>query len=729
MARNGKTVDAPRTAGLREARPDRRASIALAVFLAAVFLARCLAVSGHLDMGGDIATYLSTADAFFGQDPTGFGLDRPPLIAPPLRLFTLVLGDLAGVKALGIFFSVALAIPFYLLARRVSHQWVAAVTAVLFVLTPVYSDMLTWGYITMAGLLFGLLTIHFLLSVLDRPSMASVFFAGLCASFIAGFHQLSLAFFVPLFLLVAAALLALNRPVLRQRAGAAAAAMALAVVLSLPYVPLYIKILGLQAPAGPQPMLSLSPSSWPWIAGPIALLPLLVPTLKWTLERHRNTAIVTAVMLLYSLALMVLRLPPPFVELNRRAHYFMCPAAWLLAAVVMSQLWSWSKARLQGARRWIPRGVAGAGTAALLSVMMVLSQTKLSNGLDFFTYLDETRRDAVMWLEAESLPGASVACYPETLGWWVEAEAGRNTLAVTDRDTVPYSFLQDRSLAAERILSRNQGLENGLLRLATTYPCSGAPGQPVVGAFAGGSYRDILMFDDREVRLTMPDGRTRSLASNSRQGFTVTGNGDSMTMTTSWDVAGVQVVQTSRLDRGSRTALVSYTIDASAAPVERLALSILFAHEPSAVNTARDGHGVEVEQDTGGPSGRVCTGMDIQATGASVAATAVSEGRLDLSLDIQNARSTAVFSFAITDPVSTSEAGVVHYEVPLILAGPALEHITSVDYIAVDRRPNPHLAGALPGGTEEWLDACPYYRLAHSEGDVRIYEVVTAALP
>ncbi len=66
---------------------------------------------------------------------------------------------------------------------------------------------------------------------------------------------------------------------------------------------------------------------------------------------------------------------------------------------------------------------------------------------------------------------------------------------------------------------------------------------------------------------------------------------------------------------------------------------------------------------------------------------------------------------------------------PSIIRQPELEHLSSIDYLAVDLKPNPHLATAVPWGTEEWLNACPYYKLVYSEGDIRIYEVLASALP
>jgi hypothetical protein len=67
--------------------------------------------------------------------------------------------------------------------------------------------------------------------------------------------------------------------------------------------------------------------------------------------------------------------------------------------------------------------------------------------------------------------------------------------------------------------------------------------------------------------------------------------------------------------------------------------------------------------------------------------------------------------------------------VPQIITDPALDHLPSIDYLAIDLNPNPHVASEIPWGTEQWLNACPYYNLVYSEGDIRIYEVDTSALP
>ncbi len=709
--------------------PSRPPWLALVVSLTIVFAIRSFSLLQHYDMGCDIANYLGTTNIFFGQDPTGFGLDRPPLIALPLKVFTLAFGDLTGVKLLGILLSVAIGIPFYLLAKRISPPWIASVVTLLFVLTPGYSDMLTWGYLTMFGILFGLLTLHCSLHLLDKPSKADIFLTGLFASLVVGFHQLTLAFFIPFFFLVAIAVLAFDRQALPRNYKALLAAIAIALTLSLPYLPIYLRMLQLQAPATSEAALSLAPSFVPWLVGTLVSLPLVVPALKWCWQQNPRIAIVAAVLLLYSLTLTLFVFPPPFLELNRRAHYFMYPAIWLLAGVILSRLWSWQKANTSAVRRRLPRAVATALMVVFLSASLVMSQLKLNRGPVVFGYLDNARWETLARIRSDTPSAASFAVYPEPFGWWIQAESRRNTACVTNRDTVPYTFLRQRSLAAERILSRNQGFENDNLRLATTYPYSGAPGQPVLGVYAGGSYRDIMMFDDSSISLSMGNGEGTNLAADSQKEFIITGDGDRMIMTTTYQAEGATVVQTATLHRGSHTAVISYEVQREDASVTGLDVPVFFGFEPESVSIAPDQSSIQVVQFLRPETDRVVTRITISIDGATVQKAVAGDNRIDFSYGIQSNEATMTFSFEVAEPELHSDAAVIHYDVRGIITDPSLEHLSTIDYLAVDLKPNPNLASAIAWGTEQWLNACPYYKLVYSEGDIRIYEVDVSALP
>jgi hypothetical protein len=701
----------------------------LALCLTVIAVIRYCMTAQHADMGCDIAGYLSTMDTLFGLDVTGFGLLRPPLSALPLKVFALALGDVAGAKMLGIILSMAIAIPFYLLAKRVSRPWIAAAMSIVFVLTPAYSDMLSWGYLTMFGIFFTMLTLYFFILLLEKPSIANAVITGACASFIVGSHQLSLAFALPLFVLIAAALFVFNREGLRTNAKAVFGAVVLGIALSMIYLPIYLRMIQLQAPATSEPVFSLATPYSATVLGTVLALPLIGLSLKWTGQQHKNTAIVVGVLLAYSLILTLFRLPPPFLELNRRAHYFMYPAVWLLAGVVLSRLWSWRLTHVSAVRRWLPRGGVTALIFVLLSATTVPSFVTLHRGLEFFGYLDDTRWDAVRWITDNTPRDASIAAYPEPLGWWTEAKSDRNTAAVTDRTTVPYQFLRERSLAVERLLSRNQGLENGSLRLATTWPYGGAAGQPVLGVCVGGFFHDTMMLDERTISVSLLGGEVVTLAAASPPEFAVTGTDECRTMITRYRIDGATIIQEATLRRGSQTAVVSYAVQNDGSSVAGLEITLLFSCKPAEVSVAPDQRTVEVVQFLRARSERVLTQIGVETAGAAIQSASTQDDRVHLSFSITGQQATITFSFVVTDPTLDSNADVIHYQVPQTIRDPALDHYPSIDYLAIDLKPNPQLASALPWPTEEWLNACPYYKLVYSEGDIRIYEVDLSALP
>jgi hypothetical protein len=692
-------------------------------------------------MGGDIANYLSTMNALFGHDVTGLGLLRPPLIALPLKAFTMAFGDLTGVKVLGVLLSVALGIPFFLLARRLCHPWMAVVVTLLFVLTPAYSDMLIWGYLTMFGILFIMLTLHCLLLLLERPSILNIALTGLFASFIVGFHQLSLAFFAPLCLLLFLALLVFNRQGLLKNYKSVIAAVVVAIVLSMPYLPIYLRLLHLQAPAiSSTPLISLTPLTQvradlaiqtdpayaPWLLGIAVLLAIGAVAARSTWQSNRTTAIVVLVTLFYSLILILLVLPSPFTELNRRAHYFMYTPIWLLGGLSLSRLWSWQTPFIRAAPRWLPKLMAIVIILVLLSTSVFLSLRGLMRSLDFYGYLDDSRWSAVNWIKDNTPQEASIVAYPETLGWWIEAEVDRQTANVADRNTVPLTYLRERSLAAERILSRNQGLDNGNLRLATTYPYSAAPGNPVLGVYVGGSYQDVMIFDDGSISLIMEGGKSANMATDSQKVFSISGDGNSMTMRTTYQIDGATVVQRATLDRASQNAIVSYNVQSDGAKVARLHVPLFFSFEPESVSIDPDHHSIDVIQAFPSLTDLVITQIDIGTIGAILEIAAHQDNNLDLRFAMQGTEAEITFSFVVTDPNLDSRADVTYYQVLDIIR----EH--SIEYLAVDLKPNPYLASELPWGTEEWLDICPYYQLVYpldGEGDIRIYRVDTSALP
>jgi len=693
--------------------------IVLTASLTIAFVLTCIVVMQFFDMGHDIANYLVTMNTVFGDDVVGEGLLRPPLIAFPLGLFTLAFGTLTGAKVLGVLVSVAIGVPFYLLARRICHPWIAVAVSIMFVFCPPYPQMLSWGYLTLIAIFFMLLTLHFLLQVLDKPSTGNVILTGLFASLLVGFHQLSFAFFVILMAAFLIALLVFNRQQLFGSYKPLAAAVVTGGILSIPYVPTYIHMLRMQSIGGTgSPVYSVY-YNFLWLLAPLAIIGLI-----WLWRQDRNRALLVAVMLLVPLALMLFVLPPPLTELSRRAQYFLYIPGCLLAGVILSRLWLWQKFHLLGLPHQLPKVAAIALIAVLLPSGIISAEWLLYRGLDYNAYLDDTRWQAVHWIGQNTAPGAIIVAYPHPFAWWIEGEAMRDAFDLGDRNMMPYAFEKEQSLVADLILSRNQGLENGNLRLAMTYPYGNASGNPVLAVYVGGIYQDVLMFDDRQNCFAVEGGNDTCLADAQNKEMNVTGDGESMQAVTLYQMNGFEVTQTVILNRGEQAATIRCHINCGSVNLTKFDAPVFFNQQPTSVSIEADKHSFEVTQElktTFEGIVPVTTIVTVAADGASIEMEA-QEQRVVSSFALENDEATITFHFSVATPQLKDDAPVNHYQVPTLIQD------YGVDYVAIDLAPPCPCLNEVPKGTEEWFDNCPYYELVYSQGDIRIYQVHTSAL-
>ncbi len=709
--------------------------IVLLASLTLIAVARYLEVRQHIDMGPDVANYLTTMNTFFGNDVAGNGLLRPPLIALPLKALTLVFGELTGVKLLGVLISVGIGLPFYLIARRVSYPWIAVASSVLFVLTPAYANMLSWGYITMFGIFFTLLAVYFFVRILEAPTKWNIILAALSASFVIGFHQLTAAFFVPLLVILVLALLLLNRDQLRQNMRPFTAALVLAAVCCLPYVPVYLHLLEMQSSQGGEAGLSATPfldfasgvwyARWLWAVFPGIVLALA--SLVWLRRFDRTMATLLGVLLVFPLALTFFTLPPPFVELNRRAQYFLYVPLWAVAGFALSLLWSWRPSALRSLRPWLPRLAVAAITLPLLISAALTSQQELRKGLDYYAYLDDARWAAVQWIGQNTPEGAIVAAYPENMGWWIEGVARREVFEVTERNMEANIMEKKRSFVAELMFSRNRGLSNGHVRLATSYPYTDLPGNPVIGFYVGGRYQDLLMFDDNQSSIRTAGGGTMRLAELPPPEFSLSGDGARMQMVIIYRLGDATVTQTATLVEGSQSAIITYAVQSGGQAITQLCIPSIFCYEPVATPAVLQDGSIEVVQQLETPFDRtvpVTTRLGVEAAGAALQLPGTPADRIPLTFDITGAEATITLSFDISSTTAPPNSEQVSaYEIPRLIR----DH--GISYLAIDFKPDSAIWSDMPLGLQEWLDGCPYYALAHSEGDVRIYEVVPAALP
>jgi hypothetical protein len=328
----------------------------------------------------------------------------------------------------------------------------------------------------------------------------------------------------------------------------------------------------------------------------------------------------------------------------------------------------------------------------------------------------------VQWIKSNTPGNATIAVYPADLEWWIEGEAHRSTLGVVDRNAEPYRFEREASLIADRILSGNQGIENGSIRLSTGYPYERTG---LISAYVGGTYQNVLMLDSSQSRIQIEGQSALPISDASNQESVTYGDSNSMQIVTSCQIAGATITQTARLDQGSQTAVVNYAIQSPDTAVARIDIPLLFCHQPKSV-VYLDANRLQVVQEINTPSEglvAVTTELTIDAEAATLETPNAQADRIPMSFQIQGGEARITLGFDISTAKPMIQGQVVQYKVPQLIED------YSVNYLAIDLKPNsPHWSD-LPYGVQQWLNTCPYYELIYSEGDIRIYQVDTSALP
>jgi hypothetical protein len=359
----------------------------------------------------------------------------------------------------------------------------------------------------------------------------------------------------------------------------------------------------------------------------------------------------------------------------------------------------------------------------LLPWGVIFSQDKLCGALDFYGYLDDTRWQAVRWIGENTEAGTTAVVSPHPLGWWIEAEAKRETFYLVDRNMSPTTFERERSLVADRILSRNQGWENGNLRLATTYPYGNAPGTPLLSVYVGGLYQEMLLFDERQSYFDVGTGDNTALAAILKDMVWEMDN-DLARVTTSYQTDDLRFTQTMTLRRGEHEAEIYYQVNSSNTRVTKLDIPIFFSRPASVQLTGGASFDVTEDFDTSS-EGVVPVTATVATTVDGATVDQVNPAEQKVVCSFSNIQDGAIITFhiSITSSQLRQSPPLTHYDVPELIK----EH--RVDYIVVDLSPGSPILNDIPQETEEWFNNCPYYKLVYSKGDIRIYEVEASALP
>lgn len=218
-------------------------ALLVSLFIIGVFISRYIASQDYLSIGVDPANYLITMRQAFGNDPSGMGLLRPPLIGVILKPFITIFGMFGALKLVGLLVSVLPAIPMYLIAKLYMRPCLAFIGAATLIIYPDYVMLLAWGYLTLAALLTTLFAVYFFIVLQRNPGKFNAFMLGMFVSLTMGLHQFVFAMLL-IISCIAFSLMLLSKVKINWRY--TIMAISIAVILSVPYIPVYLHLMSLE---------------------------------------------------------------------------------------------------------------------------------------------------------------------------------------------------------------------------------------------------------------------------------------------------------------------------------------------------------------------------------------------------------------------------------------------------------------------------------------------------
>lgn len=152
--------------------------------------------------GPDLGNWLTISKILTGNDVVGYGFRHPPIFFLLLAFLLKFLDPFTALKFLGALCSTIIAVPFFLISRRVVRPEVALVSTFIFVTAGNLGESLSWGaYPQFLAIFFMLFALYYLLKVTEKPHMFDVIMASIFAALTVGTHHLTS--FTLLFTLVA----------------------------------------------------------------------------------------------------------------------------------------------------------------------------------------------------------------------------------------------------------------------------------------------------------------------------------------------------------------------------------------------------------------------------------------------------------------------------------------------------------------------------------------------
>ena len=195
--------------------------------------------------GCDYGNYLTQVEILRGNDLRGWGLRHNPIFFVILDIFLKLFEEFTALKIVSSLVFAVIAIPFFLLARKLSGSpLAAAICTWLFVFFISNSEMISWGgNPNVLGFSFMLLTLFFFVDLMNEHSAKNILLSGFLLSLVVGTHILVAFYIIFSFLIFLISTTLANKKINKVQIKSLFLMILVAIIFSLPYFSFYISFL------------------------------------------------------------------------------------------------------------------------------------------------------------------------------------------------------------------------------------------------------------------------------------------------------------------------------------------------------------------------------------------------------------------------------------------------------------------------------------------------------
>ncbi len=458
--------------------------------------------------GCDYGNYLTQVDILHGNDLRGWGLRHNPVFFVILDIFLRLFEEFISLKIVASLVFAISAIPFFLLARKLSGSpLVALICTWLFVFFISNSEMISWGgNPNILGFSFMLLTLFFFIDLMNEPSKRNLLLSGFFLSLVVGTHVLVAVCLFFSFLIYFIATTWTNRKISKVQIKNLVLMTLVALVFSLPYFSFYfgffrnsskemvqIALLSMQIPQISISSILVLEQYWQFFVVAIIFALSLFALSKYVRKQHKNNGLLLCSLFLAPLLLALV------TENIIRWFYFLPIPLILCFGIYLKDLFFDAK----NSRKTIHLLVV-CFMAIICFHITIMTMIHLRTAAGVYQFIGNDEIHALNWIKENTPPDAILATSGHPKGdiggggnsysWWVEGYCKRVCISSGDLKYYSYQRERDQVRIANRIFAGTYSAEYENLRVTESYPSSTT--NPEIAAFVDKDYQDILTLDD-----------------------------------------------------------------------------------------------------------------------------------------------------------------------------------------------------------------------------------------